>query len=237
MFPGAMVPGTPLRAQLPAGGGDVVLAPGYYRIRAVEDGYRQTQLVSHYKEFWVRGQETRRLSFELKEGIPLTVRILDASNKPIPGLPVTHDGLFWSGDQKTDELGIVSFSFQTKGAHIVSAQGAGYFLGHDNAEVVNLASDSGIIDVHATASPIQILVKSNDESVVFLLSPILRYSVLTAQEVVPGEWGFRDVRPGTWHVQAWTEGQDSLITGHRIDVHDYAGRVTLAYRGGQFVEE
>lgn len=237
LFPGAMVPGTPLRAQLPAGGGDIVLAPGYYRIRAVEDGYRQTQLVSHYQEFWVRDQETRRLSFDLKEGLLMTVRVLDESSKPIVGLPVTNDGLFWSGDLKTDDRGCVDFSFQAEGVHTVSTLGGGYFLGHDNLSVVNLFPNGGIVDIYAKPSPIQISVKNHDDNVVFVLSPILRYSVLQAEEIVPGEWGFRNVRPGTWHIQAWTRGQGSLITGHRVDLMDYAKRITIAYKDGKFIEE
>ncbi len=239
-YPGAQELGMQVRLEIPVDGGEgAILPPGIYRLRATEENVvNGRMLVSDYETVQVRGQELVRRNFHLREAAALLVKVFESAT----GLPLAHQAVIVddviSREFETDKNGFANLGLQSVGEHRLSLVGSSKVFAKGNSVPVIVAVESGVHELMADEAGIQVVVTIGDDvpmgDVLFVLSPISRYAVIAADKTDPATFGFRGVRRGTWHVQAWSGDGKKLLNGIRVDIADYETKHHVQWLGTEF---
>jgi hypothetical protein len=143
-----------------------------------------------------------------------------------------------SREFETDKDGFADLGLQSVGEHRLSLVGTSKILAHGNNAPLVLAVESDVHVLVAVEAGIQVEISVGVDAQIddmqFVLSPISRYAVIPAEKTGSATFGFRGVRRGTWHVQAWSADRKELLNGIRIDIDDYETKHEVRWLGSEF---
>lgn len=233
LFDGAFSLGSPFEVRLRAGNLRATLPPGKYRLRAIVKS-ANAFLVSECFDIDTAIYDGRSVRIIPRSGIAVTVQVVDENRSPVSGVMVMADGIL-SCHVVTDPRGVALLGILPEGSVPITIGGGDW----------ELREPTTITIAEKMVTPLLVVVQSSPQVVVELdptlrpqlaklvLSPVqlhgLKYRVPQSDEV-----GFRGVAPGSYHIQAWYQGEKHPRHGMLLQFKNWTDKFRLEYRADGF---